>query len=324
MLRRVPVLLRWGALACLVSLHAAAQPVDDATRDAARSLGLSGVDAYQAGNYELASSRLEKAYGLLNVPSLGLWAARALAKRNLLVEAANRYYEVTSLQLPQGDAAVQRQAQTDAQTELDQLRPQIPRLLIRMDGADAAEVTLSIDGQAAPSSIIGKPRLVNPGSHQVEARLAATQKSASVEASLGKEATVVLDFSKAASGAPASSAPVPGADRPASSGSARRTLGWVGVGAGGVGIALGGVMGAFAISKRSALRDSGCTDSHCPYDEQADVNRLNTFRTVSSVGFIAGGVLATTGIVLLLSAPSGEHQLAALVSGNAVTFTGRF
>jgi len=50
-------------------------------------------------NYNLASSRLEKAYVLLNVPSLGLWSARALAKRSLLVEAANRYYEVTSLQL---------------------------------------------------------------------------------------------------------------------------------------------------------------------------------------------------------------------------------
>jgi hypothetical protein len=52
MLRRVSARLGWGALVCLVSLHAGAESVDDATRDAARSLGLSGVEAYQAGNYE--------------------------------------------------------------------------------------------------------------------------------------------------------------------------------------------------------------------------------------------------------------------------------
>ena len=87
------------AASLLLTTVSRAEPSDSATRDAARSLGLSGIEAYQAGNYELASSRLEKAYALLNVPSIGLWSARALAKRNRPVEAAARYFEVLALPL---------------------------------------------------------------------------------------------------------------------------------------------------------------------------------------------------------------------------------
>ena len=268
--RWLPRMLRWGALICLVSAHAAADEADSVTRDAARSLGLSGVEAYQAGDYDVASNRLEKAYSLINVPSLGLWSARALAKRHLLVEAANRYFEVVGLQVPQGDAAVQQQAQADARTELEQLRPQIPKLTIRVVGAEAADVTLTIDGQAVSSGIIGKPRLVNPGAHQVEARLLAAQKSTTVVTDVGQEAAVVFDFS------PPAKHEKP--DEKSGSLSTQRTLGWVGIGAGGVGIALGSVMGGLAFSKHSSIEDSGaCNANHCPPDQQPEIDRLNTF-----------------------------------------------
>ena len=324
MSRWVPRTLRSGALVCLLSVHALAEPADTVTRDAARSLGLSGVEAYQAGNYDAASDKLEKAYSIMNVPSLGLWSARALAKRNLLLEAAGRYLEVAGLQLPQGDAAVQRQAQLDAQAELEQLRPQIPRLVIRVNGGNPSDVTLSIDGQAVATSVIGKPRLINPGTHRVEAQLGALQKSASVETLAGKEASVLLDLGPSVARKNATTQPPPGSDKGAAPSSTRQTLGWVGIGAGGVGIALGAVMGALTINKRAALKDGGCSDTHCPFEKQSEVDHLNTFRLVSGVGFIAGGVLASTGIVLLLTAPSSEHQLAAAVSGESVSLTGRF
>jgi hypothetical protein len=324
MSRRATPLLRLSGLVCLLAAHAGAQPADTVTRDAARALGLSGVEAYQAGNYDAASDKLEKAYALMNVPSIGLWSARALAKRNLLVEAANRYFEVASLQLPQGDAAVQRQAQVDAQTELELLRSQIPKLAIRVGGADPSEVALSIDGQAAPSSIIGKPRLCNPGSHRIEARVGSTEQSASVDLLVGKEASVALDFSHPARVPSPQPEHLPHDQAATASSSARRTFGWIGVGAGGVGLALGAVMGGLAASKHSSLKSGGCTDTLCPPERQPDVDRLNTFRAVSTVGLIAGGVLASAGVVLLLTAPSEEHQLAAVLSDRTVSLTGRF
>lgn len=317
---RLPLLLRSCALVCLLTAHASAQSADPSTRDQARALGLAGVEAYQGGSYDVASEKLERAYGLMNVPSLGLWSARALAKRSLLVEAANRYYEVASLQVPEGDAAVQHQAQLDAQAELEQLRPQIPRLVLRVTAADTSELSLSLDGQPLPSSMLGKPRLVNPGAHHVQARLGAEQRQSEVTLVVGKEAALVLDFSHPA---PNVETPAKPAQSSATTGSAQRTLAWVAVGAGGVGLALGGVMAGLALSKRSSLKDAGCNTT-CPHEQQAEVDRLDKLRVVSSVGFIAGGVLATTGIVLLLTAPSSERQVGAAFTGNGVNLVGRF
>ncbi len=314
------MLLRSCALACLLATHASAQAADTSTRDQARALGLAGVEAYQGGSYEAASEKLERAYGLMNVPSLGLWSARALVKRNLLVEAASRFFEVASLQVPEGDAAVQHQAQLDAQAELEQLRPQIPRLVVRVTAADTSELAVSVDGQPLPSSVLGKARLVNPGEHHVEARLGSEQRASDVRLVIGKEATVVLDFSRSAKGhgaEPKTAAPGP------EPGSGRRTLAWVTLATGGVGLALGGVMAGLAVAKRSSLKDSGCTTT-CPHEQQAEVDRLDTFRITSGVGLIAGGVLATTGIVLLLTSPSSEQQVGASFTGRGVNLTGRF
>ncbi|HVY30352.1 MAG TPA: hypothetical protein VHB79_27530 [Polyangiaceae bacterium] len=316
-----------AGLLLLLSTQGLAQPADTSTRTEARTLGLSGVDAYQAGRYDAASEKLEKAYSLINVPSIGLWSARALAKRGLLVEAANRYFEVASLQVPEGDAAVQRQAQVDAQAELDQLRLQIPRLVIQVTGVEASEIALSIDGQPVPTTALGKPRLVNPGSHRVEARAAATQRSATVELLPGKETPITLDFAAAAPSAAspaASSAPAPAASNDSSAGSTQRTLGFVALGAGAVGLALGGVTGGLALGKRSSLESSGCTDTHCPPEKREEVNQLDTLRLVSSIGFIAGGALAAGGITLLLSAPSSPHRVSAVLAGDGIAVRGRF
>lgn len=317
MSRRLRRLYRWGALLLLFSAHASAQEADSVTRDAARSLGLSGVDAYQAGDYAVASDRLEKAYSLINVPSLGLWSARALAKRNLLVEAANRYYEVAGLQVPVGDAAVQRQAQADASAELEQLRPQIPRLSIVVEGAEPSELTLSIDGQPVPASIVGKPRLVNPGQHRVEARLGAEQSSTTVQALVGQETTATLNFARAPQAVPANRKEAPT--------STARTLGWVTLGAGGVGLALGSVMGGLALNKHADIKSSGaCVDARCPPAQQNAIDKLDTYRTVSSIGFIAGGALAATGLVLVLTSPTSRRELSAAVVGERIWLTGRF
>jgi Tfp pilus assembly protein PilF len=71
--------------------------VDDATRASARQLGYAGVEEFQGGQYESARAKLEKAYRVLKAPSLGLWSARALEKLGKLVEASERYLEVTRL-----------------------------------------------------------------------------------------------------------------------------------------------------------------------------------------------------------------------------------
>lgn len=95
-----------------------------------------------------ASDKLEKAYQLPKVPSLGLWSARALEKRGLLLEALTRYLEASSMQVPGGEAAVQHKAQADAQREGAALKARLPRVVISLEGAEPNEVTLTIEGRS--------------------------------------------------------------------------------------------------------------------------------------------------------------------------------
>jgi hypothetical protein len=324
--RRVGWLLTSAAL--LAAAPAWSQPADDATRTAARALGNSGVEAYQAGDYVTATDRLEKAYGILRVPSLGLWSARALVKNGKWIEAVDRYLEVASLQVPQGEYAVQKQAQVDAEADLAALKPKIPIVAVKTEGAPLAETQISIDGRAVPSNFAGEGRLVNPGQHVVEGRYGGQPVRVEVTLAEAQHETVVLRFSAAAPVTSGAAAAPPAAQRDAgttSDGKTQRTLGWVAVGAGAVGVGVGTVFGIMALGKKSQLDDNpACVDDRCAPSQTDAVDAYNLRRTVSSVGFIAGGVLAGVGVVLLVTAPSQKRTAELWVSPSSAGLRGTF
>ena len=327
------------------SASAQAQTGEDATRAAARKLGYDGVEAFQAGQFAIASQKLEKAFAVLRVPSLGVWSARALAKQDKLVEAADRYVEVVRLPLGAGDLAVQKQAQVDAQSELEETQRLTPTLVIRVEGAEEGSVHIKVDGAPLASQLVGEASPLNPGLHQVVGDWAEKHVTVAVTLARREQKQVTLKFGgqsgPTATAAPAaarvepSSGALPGAaseeparDTTAQPAQARRTLTWIALGAGGAGLALGAVSGALAISKRSTLdQNPGCADDHvCPRELSGNVNDLNTMRTVSTVGFIAGGVLASAGVVLMLTAPKRtEAPSAALwMSPTSLGLSGQF
>jgi hypothetical protein len=114
----------------------------------------------------------------------------------------------------------------------------------------------------------------------------------------------------------------PPAEEPTSNnGSVQRTLGWVGVGVGVAGLAVGGIFGLTAMSKASEASNDGCkgstcTGAHAGAGVQATKDGL-TDATISTVGFVAGGVLAAAGVVLVLTAPSGKAVHAAPAVGSS-------
>ena len=91
---------------------------------------------------------------------------------------------------------------------------------------------------------------------------------------------------------------------------------------------MGSIAGGLALSKRSQLdQNPGCKDDRsCPKSLSGDVSSLNSMRTVSSVGFIAGGALAATGLVLILTAPSKSSTTSSALwfSPSAVGVAGKF
>jgi hypothetical protein len=341
---RLVQVLSLSLLASSLTLPAWGQEADSpALRSAGRKLAQDGVALLQQSKLDEASQKLEKAYELLKVPSVALWSARALEQRGLLVEASERYLEAARLEI-KGERDVQLQAQKDAALARDKLLPRIPSLTItvRHSGSDRPAVTL--DGKPVPPALLGEEQPVNPGAHEIKATLGARQTLRQVTLKEAEKKTEPLDFDAAANSTSPSSPSSPSsppvlvdstgaapADTGASSSSTRRTLGFVALGAGGAGLAVGTVAGVLALGKRGSLEASAsCRGDVCLPSQRSEVDSLDTLRTVSTIGFIAGGVLATTGVVLLMTAkPDAQAnrrapQLALRVAPDGVTLMGAF
>ena len=298
------------ALTLFTAAPVSAQSGDDASRAEARKIGYAGVEAYQAGDYATARERLETAYQLLRVPSLGLWSARALAKLGKLVEADARYLEVIRLPTSVGDEAIQEQARQDAGNERAALARRIPSVLVRVEGAPANEVAVTIDGAALVGSALGENQLVNPGRHKVEGTRASAHAVVEISVAEGEQRDAILRFAAAPAGAatPGGADAGPGVLKPVpSTGSdSKRTIGWVTLSAGGAGLVVGAVSGLMAMSKKSDLDKAGCDGSACPVSERGNVDSYNSLRIVSGVGLIAGAALVAAGAYLLMTTPAGD------------------
>lgn len=332
---RLVILVVALATAWATPRHAGAQSSDDVTRGAARALGYSGVEAYQAGDYESASEKLEKAYVVLRVPSLGLWSARALVKRGKLVEASGRYLEVTTLEVSGGDVDVQKQAQADAKIELDLLGPRIPSLTVRLENAEPHEVTVMLDVRPLATPLIGEPLSLNPGRHTLEARRGSELQAAEVTLAEEQHETVVLKFAPpvapvveeppvAPAQLPLPPTPPPPLERERWNG--QTTVGWITLGAGAAGLGVGALTGLLALQKKGLLDDE-CVDNRCENDAgpRADrVNSYNNLRTFSSIGFIAGGALVIGGTVLLVTVPGSKQSVALAVGPSTAALRGNF
>ena len=165
---------------------------------------------------------------------------------------------------------------------------------------------------------------VNPGRHVIEAHVGARSAKAEINVAEGANASVPLELGGAgpASASPASpaaaKAPAPaqgersavsfGAQAAATDARSRGVPAgvWVGLGVGVAGFALGGVSAGLAAQKKGDF-SAACQGTHCPPSERSKVDSYNTMLTLSTVGFIAGGVgLAAAGVFWIAAPRSNE------------------
>lgn len=282
-------------------------------------MGTKGLTHFDAGEYAKAVEQFEQAYGLYRAPTLGLYSARALAKLGRLTQASARYLDVMNMTLPKDAPAQFAEAQSAAAAERTELIQRIPRLRVEIAGSGDGNVTVNVDGVATDLEALAAGIQLNPGAHEVRGQLGDKPAKMSVALQEGETRTITLDF---ASPSPAAVAPAPGSAGPASTpavggafppagpdgraaateGSAARTFGWVLIGTGIVGVGVGAVTGGIASQKKTDL-EGVCRPSldHCPESERRVVDEYNTLRTVSTVGFVAGGIGLAGGGILLLS-----------------------
>jgi hypothetical protein len=120
-----------------------------------------------------------------------------------------------------------------------------------------------------------------------------------------------MDPEPAPAAAAASTAAGPEADAaPPGEGSSHAPWTWVAYGVGAAGLATGSVFGILAMNKKSSL-DGVCRDEGgCPPERQGDIDRMNTFALVATVGFGVGIAGAAVGTYLLLTDSSGSASAA--------------
>ena len=190
------------------------------------------------------------------------------------------------------------------------LEPRLPRLRIGL-ARPPVGVQVRSDDKELPTAALGEALPADPGPHQV--RVSAPgyrEETRSVTLEEGKTTVVEIELQSAA-GQKAEPQAQPSPSSPPSTGSWLRPTGITLVAAGAVGLGVGAVTGILSLNKVSSLR-SDCPDyPQCPADDTAGQGVLSSAKglgNVSTASFIAGGVLAATGVVLLMVRPGEESK----------------
>jgi hypothetical protein len=103
-----------------------------------------------------------------------------------------------------------REAVESADAELDGVGARVPAVRIEITPADAAEVTLEIDGQAVSSAVVGVDRPLNPGRHRIEASVPDGRKAEKwIELREGAREAVLLELGPKPASSPAAAVPEP-------------------------------------------------------------------------------------------------------------------
>ena len=317
---------KWAAIAILAGLltlaGTAGAQTTEAARAAARQLATEGVNNFEAGEFGAASDKLNRAYETIHAPSLGLWSARALVGCGRLVQASERYLEVMRLDPRNGDEAVQREAQAEASREHTELQPRIARLTLAVfNGAPDAELEVTLDGVLLPAPLLRAQVPADPGEHVIEARQGALYAKQMVTLAEGARVNVSLQLmlvAERASSTAATPRQLPAPRRtpaplgaPAVERKAPVAL-WLSLAGAGAGLVVGSVTGVMAIREREPVAPN-CPNDVCDPKYTREVDRLNTLRTVSTVGFAVSGAGLATAAVLWLTAPRAQQPARAYV-----------
>jgi hypothetical protein len=257
---------------------------------------------------------------------------QGLRNHHELVAAAEKLRICARLSCP---GVVQR----DCAAWLVEVERSLPTVVLAAkDGAghDLFDVRVTVDGKALTSKLDGAGVPLDPGPHAFRFELAdgtnATtrvlvkegDKNAVVSAVLAHEspapAVVVSSPSTPPPTSPSSPAPPRDATPPpAQSWTARRWAGLAITSVGAAGLATGAVFGAMASSQWSTAQNECPTHAGCSAQAIADRDSSASRATVSSVAFIAGGVLAAAGVVLFLTAPTEPRAASIAVSPAGLT-----
>jgi tetratricopeptide (TPR) repeat protein len=317
---------RWNATVCAGGLAllclaqprpAGAQPstTSEATNlDIARSIAVTGREAFNAGDYETALAMFRKAYQLYPAPTVALYEARTLERLGLLLEALEAYSRTTRVEVPTHAPAQFAEAIAAAREESAALGARVPKLVLVLRGVapDDPNLSVSVNGRTLDRAQLAQPQQLNPGTYRIAG-------SAGVDRRFNTEVTLVPSQSRrvVVNLASSPSDPLGGDADGAASGAIESepsrhhsipVLAYVAGGVGVAGIGAGVITGLLASNKYDEA-ERLCEDHRCAAGTPGldAVDAFRTWRMVSSVSYGVGAAGIAAGVVLWLTA-SGDDE----------------
>jgi hypothetical protein len=193
---------------------------------------------------------------------------------------------------------------------VDEVNAQIPTILFAVkdaSGSDLVAVKVTMDGEKLAERLEGTALAIDPGEHTFTFETAGqppvTRKLLIQEAQKDRRESIVLG-SPAGAVTPPPPAPPPPA--PVASGmGTQKVLALVAGGLGIAGVGVGSAFGLVAMSKKNDAQNA-CPAACATPDGVDKWKDAESTGNVSTIAFVAGGVLAAAGVVLWLTAPSGD------------------
>jgi hypothetical protein len=289
----------WAARAAALSVLLCAAPAG-ADQDRAEVLFREGHAAMKAGDLTTACARFDEsrrldtnAIGpLINFADCEAHSGR-IATALALWRQGHARMNVDDERLPHATARIA------------DLSARVPTLTLRLDAAAPAGSEVRLDG--APAGV-GQRLELDPGDHAVEGRAAGRAPFGVVVHLAEREhREVVVTFAPPQGDTSVPPPPPASAD----AGRGRRIAGVVVGSVGLAALAFAGVTGAMALSRQSTVDDE-CDDAKRCTQRGLDAGEEGrTLVTLNTVGFVVGGAALATGIVLIVTAPSGRPASAA-------------
>lgn len=318
-MKRTPSLVVRVATCASIALVTSTAAADEAGDTAnARALGIEGVTLANAGRCAEAVEKLERAEALHHAPTTATRLGECEIELGKLLRGSERLQRVVREPLGPDARGAFALAVARAHKVLEATLPRLARLRITVAAPIGTRLAISVDGEAISAAVLDTDRPIDPGTHTIRVAAAGFLPTAVAESlDEGQSKSVALAL-HADPNAPALAArhtfePAPSARGPAMAAESSRSkvpaVLLLGAGA----LALGvGVAGAVIVDQKTSALSSGCdTNKVCPSSMRADLSAAKTWATVSTVGFIGGGALAATGLVLLLVAPARSSTPAA-------------
>ena len=304
----LPVLV---ALAAASIAHAGEPTASDIA--AARQLATEGVKLADQNKCDDAVDKLARAEQLYHAPTVLGRLGECQVLLGKLVEGTENLQRVVREPLPSNAPPAFVKARDRAKKMLDVAKPRIAKLVVKVVAPPKTEVELQLDTEPMSSALVGAERPTDPGDHVLVATAVGMKKAEQkfeLEESETKTVTITLlpdpDYKPPPPPVPIGPKETPKRDR---------TLAWVSLGVGVAGVAVGGIFGGLALGKKGSL-DGQCTANKiCGPSAQSDLDAAQTFATISTVGFIVGGVGVAAAVVLFLLPDPKPEAAAAPKSG---------